>query len=377
MTRRRARRVVILVFGAACCLLTIMLYASVVVQHETENKTVALEDERRLAKLFYVFQTNLLVVEPYHGLGNRLRAYASAAALAKKSGRHLIIVWIPDMHVDSRFCDLFDLDMHTVFDQPVLPALQRLDPRVMIYDYNTKGRKDEVLRDRSHSAIYVRSAYILQSETKVSESDIVGELQLLNPILSIKKRVAQAAEMILQNHVFLVGIHIRMQSDLNIDVPGIGRLPTGHAAGTSAMGSVRQQRERCHYTTFFPHMEKVMLENPHVSFLVASDTEAAIIGLRERFGNKIVSIVDEGKECQGISVRGVACLQAALVEFLTISRVSSMLILSDWSSSSELLRRFSPKGTPQMIGCRRRGGIFTREYFRDFFLENIKGFTQK
>ena len=64
-----------------------------------------------------------------HGLGNRLRAYASAAALAKKSGRHLIIVWIPDMHVDSHFCDLFDMDMHTDFDQPVLPALQRPDPR--------------------------------------------------------------------------------------------------------------------------------------------------------------------------------------------------------------------------------------------------------
>ena len=43
---------------------------------------------------------------------------------------------------------------------------------------------------------------ILQSETNVSESDILGELQLLNPILWIKKRVAEAVEMILQNHVF-------------------------------------------------------------------------------------------------------------------------------------------------------------------------------
>ena len=46
---------------------------------------------------------NVLFVEPYHGLGNRLRAYASAAALAKMSGRALVVVWIPDVHSGPDF----------------------------------------------------------------------------------------------------------------------------------------------------------------------------------------------------------------------------------------------------------------------------------
>ena len=133
---------------------------------------------------------NVLFVEPYHGLGNRLRAYASAAALAKMSGRALAVVWIPDVHQWARFSDLFQVPKEVVvFDHAVLPALKTVRGRILYYDYNKKGGKDEVLRDRSRAAIYVRSAYVLQSDTKVTEQDIIVELQSLKPAYVVRRRV--------------------------------------------------------------------------------------------------------------------------------------------------------------------------------------------
>ena len=37
----------------------------------------------------------------------RLRAYASGAALAKKSNRKLVVIWNPDVHANYSWTDLF------------------------------------------------------------------------------------------------------------------------------------------------------------------------------------------------------------------------------------------------------------------------------
>ena len=46
-----------------------------------------------------------------------------------------------------------------------------------------------------------------------------------------------------------------------------------------------------------------------------------------------------------------ACLQIFLAEFLVLSRETSMMILSDWSSASELLVRLSQEKIPHISGC--------------------------
>ena len=228
------------------------------------------EQELQVVNTFLAFSPNLLLVEPYHGLGNRLRAYASAAALARKSGRHLIVVWIPDVHVNARLGDLFEVKQHTVFDIPVLPTLERLNSDLLVYDYNSRGGKDKVLRDKSRSTIYARSAYILQSETKVYESDIRKELSKLRPVPQIQKRVVENVNKLTTESV-IVGVHVRMQSNIQIDVPGIDLLPEGHPAGSSAMGPVKHSRDRCHYTAFIPHIKRILESNMNAKFLVATD----------------------------------------------------------------------------------------------------------
>ena len=83
------------------------------------------------------------------------------------------------MHVTAKMSDLFDVSLIPIFDEPILHHLMRLRPNTLAYDYNSPHRKDELLQDFEKHPIYVKSAYILQSQTKVSESDISAELHAL------------------------------------------------------------------------------------------------------------------------------------------------------------------------------------------------------
>ena len=109
----------------------------------------------------------ILFIEPYHGLGNRLRAYACAAALAKKSGRQIAVVWIPDVHVTAKMSDLFEVSLIPVFDEPILHRLVQLRPNTLAYDYNAPHRKDELLRDVEKHPIYVKSIHSSKSNKSI------------------------------------------------------------------------------------------------------------------------------------------------------------------------------------------------------------------
>ena len=58
-----------------------------------------------------------------HGLGNRLRAYSSAKAIADANGYRLILLWGRDVHCNVRFEDLFEPD-------PSVPIVERADERI-------------------------------------------------------------------------------------------------------------------------------------------------------------------------------------------------------------------------------------------------------
>ena len=49
-----------------------------------------------------------LVVEPFGGLGNRMRAVASAYVLASQAGRPLDVIWIKKSNLNAAFGDLFE-----------------------------------------------------------------------------------------------------------------------------------------------------------------------------------------------------------------------------------------------------------------------------
>ena len=297
---------------------------------------------------------NILIVEPYHGLGNRLRAYASAAALARKSGRLLVVAWISDAHVNASMSSLFNTKELHVVSSPVFHLLRSVWPNVILYDYNSEGHKDEVLRDSAKAPIYVRSAYILQSETKVSESEISEELRKLTPSSQVFRVAKSLKKKINTTRPNLVGVHIRMNTDIRTDVPGIEAIPPQHPASAAHMGPVEYERSRCHYKYFVPHLERVLEENSDAIFVVASDSLAAVSALQTHFGSKVVSSGILKTVCKADGMRRVACLQASLAEFIILGTATSLLFLSEWSSASELILRLSGHDIPFQYGCAAR-----------------------
>ena len=294
---------------------------------------------------------NVLFIEPFHGLGNRLRAVACAAALAKKTSRTLVIVWIPDHHLNASMSALFEMQHLTVIDFHLSHLLARVWHDIKIYDYNAKGRKDELILDSYDGPLYVRSAYVLQSRTRVSEPEISAELKLLTPSFEVNKKI-EALKNVLNQSSRVVGVHIRMNTNIETDVPGIGELPRQDPAGTSSMGEVIRERSRCHYKFFIPHMKAVLLEQPETVFFLASDSYEAILALRNEFGSRLfTNTVRAFKQCEGKPRRQKICLQISLAELLFLGTHSSELIVSDWSSASELVLRVSGRQVPHKSGC--------------------------
>lgn len=60
-----------------------------------------------------------IILRVMHGLGNRMRAYASCAAIANATGRRLAVLWEADMHLNATFHELFEqLPNLTVINAP-------------------------------------------------------------------------------------------------------------------------------------------------------------------------------------------------------------------------------------------------------------------
>ena len=298
---------------------------------------------------------NVLIIEPFHGLGNRLRAFASAAALARKTGRELVVVWLKDHHLNSSFYPLFDTSNLTIVNFPVQHLLSNSLEDVLTYDYNRIGGKDKLVLASSSLPIYVRSAYILQSQPKVSENEITAELNKLAISAQVKDRVQHLRHKLhleMAGRREMIGVHIRMNGDIFKDVPGIQNVDRHDPAGVARMGPVAKERRRCNYAAFIPHMQRALEEKPDAVFFVSSDTREATLSLREKFGTRVLMGYPVDLDgCDGSMSRSTRCLQKSLSEFFVMSKDSSSLILSSWSSASELILRMSAGKIKHEIGC--------------------------
>ena len=72
----------------------------------------------------HVLNRARLFVDVQHGLGNRLRAMASAAVIAEATGRDLHLIWSPDHHCEARISDVLDYDGPVIEDVEVALLLR-------------------------------------------------------------------------------------------------------------------------------------------------------------------------------------------------------------------------------------------------------------
>jgi hypothetical protein len=108
---------------------------------------------------------NTLIINPYHGLGNRLRVIASAFSIAKSSKKILVIQWVPCIHCDCYFNDLFE---NLSVSIPII--LVNYSINLSLYsnieyynyiDYDVGSQKDKYINTDTTNNIYIKSYSIL------------------------------------------------------------------------------------------------------------------------------------------------------------------------------------------------------------------------
>ncbi|KAG8468700.1 hypothetical protein KFE25_013783 [Diacronema lutheri] len=315
---------------------------------------------------------NTLVVHAMHGQSNRLRAYASARALAARTGRLLALVWQRDVHCSSRFEDLFEppegLLVLELYDESLFPAAVFRQYNYMRARQGRPSRmrdrvswlragKYELIRDLAsdHAHIYVRTAYVLNSRSAGNHrrpllaTRLAESLRALVPSAAVRAHLRAMAPLVRSAHnQSIIGVHVRMVTDVRRDVPGIERLRDSEQ-GVEAMLGATPYRAACHWQSFARAMESAC-GGATCTFYVASDDAAAIDGLRQwaaRRAHVLLSLSAEllhgcsDGAAGGRSSRGARCQQVALADQLMLAR-SAFLLTSTWSSFSELVLLWNP-----------------------------------
>ena len=297
-----------------------------------------------------------LVVEVSHGLGNRLRAYSTAAALSKRTGRSLEIVWPSDVHLQAHFIDLFE-DTDLVWHPESFLECAQQSSAFVVYDYlknPVDWRDRKPVDDRLGKHLYVRTAYRVIGVTDYELVEISRALRHLKPapsVLALKMSMEdQLARETGKNISDAVGVHIRMQGDLEKDIPGIYQLSrTDPRYAGPRMQKVAESRSKCHVK----HFIKTLRERLSVDqlYFIAADCLEARTAMQHEFGmHALTPHLPEHTYCEGSAVRTLRCVQLALAEMLLLAETRTF-IYSDESSFSEIVVKLGRFQSPPLSGC--------------------------
>lgn len=325
----------------------------------------------------------LLFVHCMHGLGNRLRALASAMSFANATDRELVVIWEKDAHIAAYFDDLFVAGDSLVVMSHFKPKWpfagydkwDRAWTNFRFYNYMemegngaVKGAK---IVDEPDKHIYFKSAYIMhvsasslaslhpryhqlpehllakekedQASSKTTTTSTTTTnwdrdntmLRSLTPVPGVVSAVRAHAAKGLQH---MVGIHIRDRT-LSRDIRNVD---FGSEYGPSASTEMQYWREKSSYRNFIAEMWRMVEREPDLKFYIATDTVALFETLNREFPDRLVYTP---RACDG---RDGACIRYALIDLLCLAQTKE-LVGSNWSSFTEAASRFGGK-KPRLSG---------------------------
>ncbi len=267
-----------------------------------------------------------IFIDAQHGLGNRLRAIGSAAAIARADHRELVILWQPDEHCDCRFSDLFDYD-GAVVEERFLEDAQAKGWEVLNYMATEPGaEKDRPVDLGSGRDIYARSAFVLNAEASNWEAENAF-LKALTPVEAVRGMVEAVRH---PNHI---AAHVRMQGGAAHE-----HLPYERPDNWSAEdhAAIAHWREKSHFAHFLQRIDRLAAEGEAETLFVAADLPETYEVFRQHYGERVAwlprSLYDRSSEQ----------LLYGLADAILLSR-APRLLGSTWSSFSELAMRLSPQ----------------------------------
>lgn len=287
-----------------------------------------------------VVHPTVIFVHAEYGLGNRLRALGSAMAFARRTDRILVVIWVPDQHLNCRYTDLFvPSDEFVVADafhsgEP-WPFVNnnRTDPamsKVKWYNYmRVNGVKildsSEPVLDQNGYHIYVVTCYVIQSPVTPfiirTTSSFWTVLKSLTPHVNVVRLVDRFESYPVSQ---MIGIHIRGKS-IKTDISGV------HARDYTEESSRTTDYWR-NLTQVDTFVEEMRRQTADQLFYVAADQKEVFERLENEFPSRVFYTP---RDCDS---RNRDCLPFALADILLLARCSS-LRGSYWSSFSELSTR--------------------------------------
>ncbi len=275
-----------------------------------------------------------LFVDGQHGLGNRLRAIGSGAAIANATGREMVVVWEPDDHCDCRFSDLFDY-AGAVIEKAFPQDASETGAALFNYMEIEEGaQKDAPVALEEGRDAYLRSAYVLNHPA----SDWAAEnafLRSLRPVESVRALIEA----------------VRAPNDLTAHIRMVGgkqfeHLPWESADNWTEEGHelVDHWRTKSHYSNFITRIDALVAAGEVSTMFIAADMPETYQVFQERYGDRVTYLPRE------VNDRSAAQLRYALADATLLSRAPRMLG-STWSSFSELAQRLAdPPMTVEMSG---------------------------
>ena len=267
-----------------------------------------------------------LFIDGQHGLGNRLRAIGSGAALAEASDRELVIVWEPDHHCEGHFSDLFEYD-GAVEEKAFVDDAAKNGGRVYNYmEVEDGGEKDAPIDLSGSADIYARSAYVLKSEVSDwnSENVFLHGLRPVEAVRALTDSVRRTND---------VSAHVRMTGGR-----GYEHLAYESADNWTEEGHLETEkwRQRSHFSHFIKRLDALRAEGRADRIFLAADEAETYEVFQACYGDSLAFLPRE------LYDRSAEQLQYALADAMLLGS-SPLLLGSTWSSFSELAMRLSPE----------------------------------
>ncbi|MFP4240049.1 MAG: hypothetical protein ACLFRZ_12185 [Rhodosalinus sp.] len=275
----------------------------------------------------------LFVVDVQHGLCNRLRAMASASAIASRTDRHLLVIWAPDHHCEARLDDLIRFDFPVVAETDAAPLFRsRARHRYNYMEIEPDARfRETILPPGSpqDGDVYVKSAYWLVSPhvEPWQERLFLQSLRPVEPVIELARSVPPRAD---------VAIHVRTGTGPDFDHLSF-ESPANWPA--SRHRELTEWRRKSDVSRFIARLDALSEAGMADSIFAASDRPETYAALKERYGARLHILERD------LYDRSTRQLQYALADLILLA-TARRLLASSWSSFSEVAQRLAPQGRP-------------------------------
>lgn len=267
----------------------------------------------------------ILIINPKFGVGNRLRAIASAYSICKSNNIELIINWIPDDHCDCLIDDLIiNINEYGKVISNIINISSLTDFKFYNYMENEEGGKKDEYIDINYTKLYIKSNCALNNKNSYT---FYKEF-LLN--LKWSENINNLINSIPEIHHY-IGMHIRMEGGAQYTSQSYEKTSNWTSEETELLF---KYREISHIDNFINQINNILHKNPEQKFFIATDMKSNYEKLINIYGSDKIKILERNN-----FDRSKEQLYYAVADIILLSKCKQFYG-STWSSFSELVTQF-------------------------------------